>query len=163
MKRLQSGYSLAELMVVLAIIGMISLVSVPQFINYQRNNQLKSSMRHVMNDLRLARQKAVVERTIARVRFRNNNGSYTVESQNPDSSWRTIVDRTMEKDCSFASPTNMSTVTIGSVNYYEVTFTPTGTARVPNTGASFRVRTSWATNRTYYTIEVHVPGLIKSI
>ena len=55
----ERGYSLAEALVVVAIIGVISLVSVPNFMSMYRAQKIKTSIRLVSNDLRQARQQAV--------------------------------------------------------------------------------------------------------
>ncbi len=53
------GYSLAEALVVVAIIGVISLVSIPNFMAMQRSGKIKAGIRLLSSDLRSARQKAV--------------------------------------------------------------------------------------------------------
>lgn len=53
------GYSLAEALVVVAIIGVISLVSVPNFMAMQRSGKIKAGIRLLSSDLRAARQQAV--------------------------------------------------------------------------------------------------------
>lgn len=58
-KSQQRGYSLAELLTVIAIISVMSLVTVPAFINYAKSSRLKNSMRQFTSDLRAARHVAV--------------------------------------------------------------------------------------------------------
>lgn len=53
------GYSLAEALVVVAIIGVISLVSIPNFMAMQRSGKIKAGVRLLTSDLRAARQQAV--------------------------------------------------------------------------------------------------------
>lgn len=53
------GYSLAEALVVVAIIGVISLVSVPNFMAMYRSGKIKAGIRLLSTDIRSARQKAV--------------------------------------------------------------------------------------------------------
>jgi prepilin-type N-terminal cleavage/methylation domain-containing protein len=58
-KRSQAGYSLAELLTVVAIIGMLALVMVPNFMTFYESNKMKSSMRNFTTDLRSARQLSI--------------------------------------------------------------------------------------------------------
>ena len=58
-RQAELGFSLVEALVVVAIIGMISLVSVPQFISLYRSSVFKSALRQFLTDVRGARQRAV--------------------------------------------------------------------------------------------------------
>ena len=65
----QSGYSLPEMLIVLAIIGLISLVTVPAVMNLQKNNKIKTSAREFNTTLRAARQRAVTTNMQTKVGF----------------------------------------------------------------------------------------------
>lgn len=65
----QSGYSLPEMLIVLAIIGVISLVTVPAFINLQKSNKIKTSAREFNTTIRAARQRAVTTNMQTKVGF----------------------------------------------------------------------------------------------
>lgn len=55
----QRGYSLAEALVVVAIIGLISIIAVPNFMQMYQSAKIKGAIRQFTNDLRYARQEAV--------------------------------------------------------------------------------------------------------
>ena len=59
MNRRQSGYSLVEMLTVIAIVGTLALVTVPAFMTYMQSNKMKSSMRQFTTDLRSARQRSI--------------------------------------------------------------------------------------------------------
>jgi len=58
-KTSQAGYSLPEMLTVIAIIGTLALVSVPAFLTFRNSNKMKSSMRNFTNDLRATRQLSI--------------------------------------------------------------------------------------------------------
>ena len=61
------GYSLIELLTVMAIIGVLSLITVPQFVSFQRAGKMKSAVRNFTMDLRTMRQKAITQNVWTRV------------------------------------------------------------------------------------------------
>ncbi len=61
MKTRQSGYSLAEMLTVVAIVGVMALVTVPAFVNFYQSNKMKSTMRSFTTDLRKMRQRAITQ------------------------------------------------------------------------------------------------------
>jgi len=80
-KRSDAGFSIVEMLTVVAIIGIIALVVVPNFGQYMRAGKLKSAMRQLTFDIRSARQRAVSRNDFTRVRFTfsANASSYVVE------------------------------------------------------------------------------------
>jgi len=59
--RSQAGYSLAEMLTVVAIIGMLALVMVPNFVTFYQSNKMKASMRNFTTDLRSTRQMSITQ------------------------------------------------------------------------------------------------------
>ncbi|HET8798108.1 MAG TPA: prepilin-type N-terminal cleavage/methylation domain-containing protein [Thermoanaerobaculia bacterium] len=82
LRRSSGGYSLAELLVVVAIIGILSLVSVPAFMSYRNSAKLRSSMRQFVADLREARQRAITENHPTMISFRAGTGNLAYRSFN---------------------------------------------------------------------------------
>lgn len=65
----EHGYSLVEALIALAIIGIISLVAVPNFIQFMRSGKIKTAVRQFSSDLRGARQLAVARNLQTRISF----------------------------------------------------------------------------------------------
>jgi len=88
----QRGYTLAEALVVVAIIGLVSGVSVPFFVNYMRQNRIRSSASYFQTALRYARQRAVTKHTQTRISFLPNTdpGEYTIFEGKQDSTGAVI-------------------------------------------------------------------------
>ncbi|HEY6141349.1 MAG TPA: GspH/FimT family pseudopilin [Thermoanaerobaculia bacterium] len=66
-RRSARGFSLAEMLVVVAIVGLLSLIAIPAFINFKNSNTFKSTLRVFVNDLRYARQYAITHTVLVRV------------------------------------------------------------------------------------------------
>jgi prepilin-type N-terminal cleavage/methylation domain-containing protein len=63
------GFSLAEMLVVVAIIGMLSLISVPAFINFRASNTFRSALRVFIDDVRFARQYSITHTVDVLIEF----------------------------------------------------------------------------------------------
>jgi prepilin-type N-terminal cleavage/methylation domain-containing protein len=166
-----AGYSLVEMLVVITIIGILSMVSVPQFLAYQRASKLKHSMQMVMNDLRLARQQAIALRTQTRLRFETNGSRYVVERLT-GSDWQPIGRTTaavgwrdLANGVTLATPSGLPTVEVGDTTFNTIVFLLDGTAQVTGdeSKGTFVIRTTSALERTSYLVEVRSPGFVKAI
>jgi prepilin-type N-terminal cleavage/methylation domain-containing protein len=72
-RRRERGYSLAEMMIVVGIIGVLSLISIPAFMNYTRQAKLRASTREINSVLRAIRSRAITQST--RMAFSFASGS----------------------------------------------------------------------------------------
>lgn len=73
--RSQGGYSLVELLIVVAIIGMLSLVTVPPMLGYMRQMKVRSATRQLNTDLRFARQRAITQNNPVAFSFQPGNAA----------------------------------------------------------------------------------------
>ena len=74
-RRAERGFSLPELLVVVAIMGLMHLVSIPNFLVFLQSNKMKTSLRVLNTDIRAARQRAVTRNSFTRITFRTGLGS----------------------------------------------------------------------------------------
>jgi prepilin-type N-terminal cleavage/methylation domain-containing protein len=65
----EAGYSLAEMLVVVAIIGVMSLVAVPQFMTFYRQSKMRSAVRQFTADIRATRQRAISKNNLTVISF----------------------------------------------------------------------------------------------
>src|SRR6185369_5266530 len=83
----ERGYTLTELLVVLAIIGLFSLITVPQFVSMYRSSVVKGSMREFTSMARKARQIAATRNDRVRVRFRTATNGTIVQIERGGIDW----------------------------------------------------------------------------
>lgn len=72
-----------ELMVVIAIIGILSAVAIPNAISWRNNAQVNSAARALYSDLQNAKSTAVKENRNCTVLFDTDGESYTIFVENP--------------------------------------------------------------------------------
>ena len=72
------GFTIVELVVVLAILSIIMAISIPNFSAWLPRNRIKTSARHIYNDMNLAKSRAVKDNTVAVIIFNIPNDTYTI-------------------------------------------------------------------------------------
>ena len=76
--RRQSGFTMLELIVVIAIIAIAAAVAIPSYLSWLPDIRLRSAVRSLKSDLGLAKQRAVRENGRVTVLFDIPNNQYTV-------------------------------------------------------------------------------------
>ncbi|MEW6334909.1 MAG: GspH/FimT family pseudopilin [Thermodesulfobacteriota bacterium] len=74
----KTGLTLLELIIVVAILGIVSAIAAPNFMNYMAERRLKGAARMVMSDLMAARQNAVSRNHEFKVFFSEDQMTYTI-------------------------------------------------------------------------------------
>jgi prepilin-type N-terminal cleavage/methylation domain-containing protein len=128
-KRQQSsrGFSLVELLTVVAIIGVMSLVGVPAFMSFQKSANFKTAMRQYTSDVRSARQRAVANTTYVMVGNMRNEGTapetygvYEIlESRDRGATYTLLQTRQLTKRSEFAGTPD------------DIVFMPNGAVQLP--------------------------------
>lgn len=83
------GFTLLELLVVVAIIGMLSLILIPNVMNSLETRSLENSARNVMGTMQRAKFQAVKTRINHRIRFeyRDDIWFYYIEREDTPGNW----------------------------------------------------------------------------
>ena len=94
MKRIciPTGFSLVELLVVIALISIVSAFAVPTWQRYAAKTDLKTAAREVMADLSNTKQRAVEENLdVYRLTFNVAGNSYVLSRTDTGTVWNAVV------------------------------------------------------------------------
>jgi len=72
------GFTIVELIVTLAVFSIIMTISIPSFSAWLPRSRIKTSVRHIYNDMNLAKSRAVKDNTVAVIIFNIPNNTYTI-------------------------------------------------------------------------------------
>jgi prepilin-type N-terminal cleavage/methylation domain-containing protein len=180
-KRAECGYSLTELLVVVAIIGVLSLITVPAFINFKNQNTFRADLQSFTNDLRSARQFAITQTVDVRVeldvagnqltsntyRFYSSNDRGTTWTALTVAGGRGTTPGTRGNIKGLVGPVWIQSVTnipdIGSDNKMDIVFHPNGAMDVVAPSGTIVLRSAWKkTTFDTYTISLSASGQFTS-
>lgn len=169
------------MLTVVAIIGILALVSVPNFITYYQSNKMKASMRNFTTDLRTVRQLAITQGVQTRITFTPSDTNapaarmynfwqgdsafgltpkWTQLTQNDPTKKALIKGYTRRlEDTVYFPKTGQTFDSTGGV--YSVIFYPDGRVAMPGrTTASIVVKTDLRVPKPQYTIDLSPSGRV---
>ena len=76
--RRHRGFTFAELIVVLSIVGILAGIAVPKYANFLSNHRLDAAVNRIITDLTLAQRQARLTGTSQDVKFNVTGNSYTL-------------------------------------------------------------------------------------
>jgi len=147
----RTGFSLVELIIVIALIGIVAGFSIPAFQRYATNANLKAAAREIMSDINNAKQRAIEE----------NNNTYRITfstvANNYVLSWTDMTTTPSTARTLTKSPTSIGAdVRISAVTYTDgfISFERRGTAKngsvtLTNSRGSVALIRSNITGRAY--------------
>jgi type IV fimbrial biogenesis protein FimT len=163
------GYSIIEILVVVAIIGIMSLVTVPAFINFQRSNTVKSSLRSFTSDIRNSRQRAISRNSEVRLELDSNN-VYRFYEKPFAGTWGALNgfsgtgpgrnQKKLDNGISFSANTLGDT---DSNAKNDLLFRPDGTVNLGNGTGTITLQSSWKNiSQNQFLITVSTSGQLKT-
>lgn len=168
------GFSAMEIVVVIAIIGILSLVTIPSFINLQRRNTVRRGLRFFTSDLRSARQLAISKNTWVRMRFIDERHYSMFQSRDRGATWQPLTLGAVDSTSNVRALPPSLTVTSNTFNDSDnpaddrpdIDFRPDGTAGDFNgnvsTGGTVTLRTEWRDILNTVAVELRTTGQIIS-
>ncbi len=125
------GYSLVEILVVIAIVGLMSLITIPAFINYSQQGRLRAAVRQLHGDLRTMRLLAITNNLRIRTELQPDKVSYNFyASTDNGATWAPYIPKgQISSTKSVASPVTLSATTFLDVNGNgkpDIVFLPSG-------------------------------------
>ena len=97
------GFTLTELTVALAIFGIMSAISIPSYFSWLPRHRLQTSVRHIYDDMNMAKSRAVKTNADIGIEFNTSNENYRIfidtdQDQIYDATETVISTGTLEDD-----------------------------------------------------------------
>ncbi len=102
----RAGYTLAEMMVVVAIVGLLTAIAVPAFSGYLKRTRLHGMQNELMTDIYYARSLAIAQRRTFQIVFPDAQSYQIVDT----------TDGTVER--TKTAPQGMTFASTGNPNFY---------------------------------------------
>lgn len=83
----QLGYSAAEMIIVVAIVGLFTLAAIPNFIQMYRSNELRTGARTFASDARWIRMQAIKNARPTKISFAAGSKVYTLSELTAANTW----------------------------------------------------------------------------
>ncbi len=162
----ERGYSLTEALVVVAIIGIVSLVTVPNFISMYRSSRFRATLRQFTSDIRGVRQDAVSKNIRTMLSFVPGTGTYKLyQTSDPpdvapeDATWDQTFVRVMSPVISFSDTSTVANLDSSGDDSLDIILLPNGSVQGPG---DIYMRTTDEVPFNEFLIRVSTTGKIKT-
>ena len=112
------GFTLIELTVTLAVLGIMAAISIPSYFSWLPRHRLQTSVRHIYDDMNMARSRAVKTNADIGIEFNTSNETYRIfidanQDQTLDAGETVLSTGTLENDVDITGSTFTSGDTYG--------------------------------------------------
>ena len=140
--RKNKGFSLIELIIVMAILGVMAAIAAPNFTRYRDNTNLREAARDISSDIQLYKQRAMAENVRYRITFNSGANNYVV--QRTTTAAPNVFNTLLTKDIGSGNAIETSAAANFGGNPY-VTFLPRGTIEEAAGSLTLRHKTRLST------------------
>jgi type IV fimbrial biogenesis protein FimT len=158
-RRLQKGFTLTEMIVVIAIISILLTIAVPFFAQWQRSVQFRTTAREVTSRLREAQSRTITNNLQHGVEFEAPGFRRYRMVQGNRASNSTAWNPALQRGDWTLIPTEVTLVAANLTVNSSVEFNPNGTASIPGL-VTIQIQDS-TTGATRFTVEVETSGRIR--
>jgi len=104
------GFTLTELTVTIALLGIMSAISIPSYFSWLPRHRLQTSVRHIYDDMNMARSRAVRTNADIGIEFNTTNETYRIfidanQNQTFDTGDTVLSSATLENDIDITGST----------------------------------------------------------
>jgi len=99
----KDGFTLIELIVTIAVLGIMTAIAIPGFSRWLPNQRLKVAARDLFSNMQLAKMGAVRDNADWAVVFDTVASRYLICSDAGDGNWTTLGDNSIEKTVNFSN------------------------------------------------------------
>jgi type IV fimbrial biogenesis protein FimT len=138
--RKDKGFTLLEMMVIIAIIGIVSAIAIPNMFSFATNMRLRSASRDLFSNFQQTRIKAIRQNSRWAVRF--TTSGYRVENCGLDNNCTAATDNTIVKTVNMSQEypgVSITSTTNVLVEFNSEGTSTTGTTTLANSGGSSSV------------------------
>jgi prepilin-type N-terminal cleavage/methylation domain-containing protein len=110
------GFTMAEVVVTIAILGIMATIAIPSFISWLPRHKLQTSVRQIYDDLNLAKMEAVRRNTDVFIKFYPDTETYSVILDSDNSGTLTGGDVPLKNNIALENGVNINNTTFGASN-----------------------------------------------
>jgi len=157
LRKRESGFTLTEIIIVIAVLGIMTAIAIPAFMSLLPGMRLNGSARAIFVALSQVRMKAVAQNTIGVIKFDPSNNSFTAWLDDGPAGNNWALDST---DTSIKSGSTETGVSISSTTFPSNTFGYNGKGLPAVTPNTYAVTLTNSNGETQL-VQVNALGAIK--